>query len=372
MKALSLWSSVFLLLSLIQAAGAFAAPAPSAALLKAKLEAEAKGYMFFTDHEEIVANAKKEGKLKVLSSQDDSSLKAISEAFKKKYPFIDVSWEEVSGTEVYQRMIAEMKAGVAKWDVNYSAPDYYLEYLAHQKKVDLLGMAKHGVLKLAPDMVDPVHRNIVSLQSNAQVVVYNNSLISADKVPNTWEDFLKPEFQGRKFAVDVRPKVFAALVPAWGLEKVLSLAKKIGAQKPIWMRGDARMITALQAGEFPIVMGPNYKTFVRAQEKDPNKVLAHRALEPIPIRLSETEGLLDRAENFHAGLLWLEFVAGPEGQKILDDVDLSASLFTPGSAHQKLTEGKKVSVVAWEHYLRMGSYEKDIVKAFGFPRPEKR
>ena len=370
MKTICLWIAALIFVSWITPAGAFAAEAPSQ-LLKAKQEAEAKGYIFFTSHDEIVASAKKEGKLKVLSSQDDSSLKALSQAFKKKYPFINVTWDEVSGTEVYQRMIAEMKAGVAKWDVNYSAPDYYLEYLAHQKKVDLLGMVRHGVLNLAPDMVDPVHRNIVALQSNAQVAVYNNSLIAPDKVPNAWEDFLKPEFHGRKFAVDVRPKVFAALVPAWGLEKVLSFAKQIAAQKPIWMRGDARMITALQAGEFPQIMGPNYKTYIRVNAKNPKKVLGYKALEPVPIRLSETEGLLDRAENVHAGLLWLEFVSGPEGQKILDEVDDSASLFTPGSLHQQLTEGKKVSVVAWDHYLRMGGYEKDIVKAFGFPRPEK-
>lgn len=371
MKAICLWMASLFFLSWTLPTAALAAQT-SSQLAMAKQKAEARGLSFFTSHDEIVAGAKKEGKLKVLSSQDDSSLKALSQAFKKKYPFIDVTWEEVSGTEVYQRMIAEMKAGVARWDVNYSAPDYYLEYLAHQKKVDLLGMVQHGVLNLAPDMVDPVHRNIVAVQSNAQVVVFNNSLISPNKVPSNWEDFLKPEFNGRKFTVDVRPKVFAALVPAWGLEKVLSFAKKIAAQKPIWMRGDARMITALQAGEFPLILGPNYKTYVRVKEKNPQKVLDFKALEPVPIRLSETEGLLDRAENVNAGILWLEFIAGPEGQKILDDVDLSASLFTKGSAHQQLTEGKKVSVVAWDHYLRMGSYEKDIVKAFGFPRPEKR
>ena len=371
MKSICLWIAAFFLVSWSAPAGAFAAES-SNQLLKAKQAAEAKGFMFFTSHDEIVAGAKKEGKLIVMSSQDDSSLKAISEAFKKKYPFIDVSWQEVSGTEVYQRMIAEMKAGVANWDVNYSAPDYYLEYLSHQKKVDLLGMVRHGVLDLAPDMVDPVHRNIVALQSNAQVVVYNNSLIAPDKVPNNWEDFLKPEFQGRKFTVDVRPKVFAALVPAWGLEKVVSFAKKIAAQKPIWMRGDARMITALQAGEFPIIMGPNYKTYIRVKAKNPKKVLDYKALQPIPIRLSETEGLLDNAKHLHAGLLWLEFISGPEGQKILDEVDDSASLFTPGSVHYKLTQGKNVSVVAWDHYLKMGSYEKDIVKALGFPRPEKK
>jgi ABC-type Fe3+ transport system substrate-binding protein len=42
------------------------------------------------------------------------------------------------------------------------------------------------------------------------VVAYNKNLISPDKVPNRWEDFLKPEFKERKFVVDMRPHAFAA------------------------------------------------------------------------------------------------------------------------------------------------------------------
>jgi hypothetical protein len=68
----------------------------------------------------------------------------------------------------------------------------------------------------------------------------------------------------------------------------------------------------------------------------------------------------------------LEFQASPEGQKILDDVDLAASIFSPGSVHEQITRGKQVSVLAWEHYPKMGKYEEDIVKAFGFPRAEKK
>ncbi|MGH7846224.1 MAG: ABC transporter substrate-binding protein [Candidatus Binatia bacterium] len=356
----------------VGAATAFAAAAPSAALLKAKQDAENKGYIFMTNRGEIVEQAKKEGRLRVLSAEDPAVIKATSEAFKKKYPFIDVRAEGVDGLEVYQRMIQEMKAGVAKWDVNYVAFDFYSDYLPHQKKFDLFGMAQHGVLQMPAELVDPNNRHIVALQSNAQIVAYNKELISADRVPSTWEDFLKPEFRDRKFATDVRPKAFAALVPAWGLEKVVSLAKKIAAQKPIWLRGDARMITFLMNGEYPLLLGVNYKTFVRVQKKDTKGVLAYKVAEPVPIRLSEAEGVLGRSDNPHAALLWLEFQAGPEGQKIRDDIDLAASVFTPGSAHEQLARGKKVSLLAWDHYLKMGKYEEETVKAFGFPRAEKK
>lgn len=68
-------------------------------------------------------------------------------------------------------------------------------------------------------------------------------------MPNSWDDFLRPELKRRKFVVDVRPKTLAALVPTWGLEKVLDYSRKLAAQQPIWFRGDARILTFMVAGD---------------------------------------------------------------------------------------------------------------------------
>lgn len=372
MKKTYLWIAGFLIVSWLGALNVFAAAAPSAPLLKAKKEAEAKGYVFFTDHDEIVSRAKNEGRLLVFSGQDLKSLKAVTEAFKKKYPFIDVRANGIDGTEIYQRMLQEMKAGLAKWDVNYVAADFYSDYHALQKKFDILGMAEHGVLAMSSNMVDPVNRHIVALQSNIQVAAYNREVISPDKVPGAWEDFLKPEFKDRKLATDVRPKNLAGLVPAWGLEKTLAYAKRLAAQNPIWLRGDAQIVTYLMSGEFPIALAPNYKTIERVKRKDLKGVLGFKVIEPIPTRLSETQAVLATAENPHAALLWLEFEAGPEGQRILDEIDLAASVYTQGSTHGRLTQGRNISLLAWQHYPKMETYEQEIVKAFGFPRGEKR
>lgn len=357
-----------LLCWILQVTTAIAADAP---LLSAKRAAESKGYIFETNRDEIVAKAKQEGKLRVLVALDPRSIKAVSEAFKKKYPFIDIRAEELSGLENYTRMVQEMKAGLARsWDVNYLAFEHYNEYLPYQKKFDLLGMAQHGVLQISPKLVDPVHRHIVAVQSNIQVIAYNKELISEEKVPNSWENFLRPDLKGRKFVVDVRPKTLAALVPSWGLEKVLDFSRKLAAQQPIWFRGDSRILTFMVGGDVDLFFGPNYKTFKEVQLKDPRGVLGFRIAEPVPARLTEAEGVLAAAPNPYAGLLWLEFVCSQEGQKLLDQVDLAASLFTPGSVHEQITKGRNISVMAWEHYTKMGHYEEQIVKAFGFPRAE--
>src|SRR5215813_9931862 len=115
--------SFFLGLYLTSALGiepsAAGAASPTAALLKAKKEAEAKGYIFEVSREDIVAKAKKEAKLRVVSTLESSALKAVRDAFKRKYPFIDLRVEELGSVEENQRFLLEIKAGTAKgWDVN--------------------------------------------------------------------------------------------------------------------------------------------------------------------------------------------------------------------------------------------------------------
>jgi len=341
-------------------------------LLKAKTEAEAKGYIFETSRDAILAKAKKEGKLVVFSSQDAETIRAAADAFRKKYPFIDVKATEIAGTDTYRRMIQELSLGkTTAWDVNYVAFDYYKEYLPHQKKFDMLGMAKHGVLQIPAEMIDPVNRHIVALQTNLQALAYNKKMVPESKIPDTYEDMLKPEFKGKKFATDIRPRAIAALVPAWGLEKVLVYAKRLAAQEPIWTRGDSRTLPYMTGGEIPMNLGLNYKSYLRFKEKDVQDILGAKVLEPIPVRLTEAEGVSATAQNPYAGLLWLEFQASVEAQAILDKVDRAASHLIPGTFHEKAMRGKNVSLLSWEHYPHMQRYEEDVVKAFGFPRADK-
>lgn len=122
------------------------AASAATALLNAKKEAETRGYIFVTSHDEIVAKAKKEGKMRGLASLEPAANKAMTQGFKKKYPFIDIQLEEIEGTEAFRRFILELKAGRATgWDLNHIAQDFYSEYLPYQKKFDILGMAEQGV-----------------------------------------------------------------------------------------------------------------------------------------------------------------------------------------------------------------------------------
>ena len=126
------------------ATGAGGAMTPNdSVMIRAKQEAEAKGYIFAASHEEIVARAKKEGKLRATSSLGDEARKAMWDAFRAEYPFLVIQVDDLGG-EAAERWLLELKAGLAKgWDANHIPDQLYVnnELALYQKKFDILGLA---------------------------------------------------------------------------------------------------------------------------------------------------------------------------------------------------------------------------------------
>jgi hypothetical protein len=46
-------------------------------------------------------------------------------------------------------------------------------------------------------------------------------------------------------------------------------------------------------------------------------------------------------------------------------------VFTPGSATESLTRGKKLSMVDWDHFTKIEEYSAKLFEAYGFPKPAK-
>ena len=350
------------------------AAAPPTSLVKAKQEAEAKGFVFESSRDEIIARAKKEGRLRAVSSLEPATIKAMSEAFRAEYPFVSVNVEELTGTDANQRFILELKAGRGgNWDAAHLATDLYNDYHPYLKKFDVLGMAQQGVLRVPPSLIDPVNRNIIASTSALQVIAFNKKLLLPDKAPNAWEDFLKPEFKGQKFVADIRPTEIASLVPAWGMEKTLDFSRRLAAQQPVWVRGGSRVLTSITLGEYALFIGPNYHTVKRAQAKDPSGTIDLKILEPVPTRLSDAAAVVNTAANPYAALLWLEFLGSAKGQKIAEDHEpFAASIFSQGFVQGQVTRGKQLSIVDWNHFAKMPEYQTKVVEAYGFPKAERK
>ena len=351
--------------------------AASAGIANAKKQAEAKGFIFEENRAEIIAKAKQQGgKIRALSSLDPELFPHMTASFKKKYPFLDVTMIEITGLDANERFLLELKAGIVKdFDVVQLSPERYPEYLSYTKKFDILGMAEQGVLDIEPKMVDPKNRSVVSLATVLFVGAYNKNLLPADKVPTTWDGFLRPEFKGRKMMVDIRPIMYSTFAACpeqgMGVEWMVNYAQKIRAQQPIWVRGYSRTLTAMNSGEYALHSGVYYHTVVRQMQKTPQNNLELKFIEPVPATLFEAEMVLNSSRNPHGGLLFLEYQASAEGQKIIDEREpLKASLHFPGSVAAKQLKGKKVCLNGYDTLQQSSSWEKMAVEAFGFPGAE--
>ena len=345
----------------------------SAAPLKAKSAAEAKGFIFETSRDAIVAKAKQEGSVRVLSGLDPSLYPGMIKSFKDKYPFLKAEMVEISGPDSAQRFILELKTGSrTDFDIAHASTEFYAEYLPFAKKFDLLGMAENGVLRIPPQMVDPKQRNVAALGSALSVVAYNKKLLPPDKVPNRWEDFLKPEFKDRKFLVDMRPHAFAAY-PACpqeglGLEWMLNYARGLREQNPIWSRGHSRALNSMLAGEYALHSGTHYQSLMRAMAKDRTGTLQLKMVEPVPVRLTELELVLATAQRPYAALLFMEHEASTDGQNLIDKQDFVGSIFTPGSEMSKTLQGKRLCINGFADFHNSSKWMSMAVEAFGFPK----
>jgi hypothetical protein len=96
-----------------------------------------------------------------------------------------------------------------------------------------------------------------------------------------------------------------------------------------------------------------------------------KIIEPTPVLLRENQFVLKTAPHPHAGLLFIEHMASPEGQKVIDDHEpIKSSIYTDGEV-SKLTKGKKLSVNDHKTFQNTPKWMKMVVDAYGFPRAEK-
>ena len=344
--------------------------AASADVKKTEQAAQAGGLIFETSHDVIVSRARAEGKLRVLSSFSPEAFRRMRELMQKKYPFLDISIEEITGPDAQQRLLLELKAGTVKdWDVVAANADMYNEFVPERKTFDILGMAQRGVLAINPRMVDPDNRGVVALASNLCSIAYNKKLLSPEKTPNSWEDFLKPEFKGKKFIADIRPTCLAGLAVGFGEDWLVGYAKKLAAQDPVWARGFPAAMTRIAIGEHALHQLTNYNSCMRAAAKDPSGSLVCKIVQPTPVRLMNTEFVIKNTPYPYAALLWIETEASPEAQRILDEYGpLNSSLYADGKIAEAV-KGLKVIVNDFKTLKNTTKWQEMAVEAFGFPTP---
>src|SRR5262245_57474582 len=180
---------------------------------------------------EIVARAKKEGKVRFTSgTPDERQAKEFFKSFRDKYPEIEVEYTRGTPRTASEKIFAELLSGQSEYDLLTVLDTLMPKY----KKANLLAgpFDWKGLFGIREVYISP-DRFFVGAGGSTDAIVYNTKMVPRERVPRNWEDCLDPYWKGR-FIVDTRAGSFVRLYPLWGKEKLLDFARRLVANKPIW------------------------------------------------------------------------------------------------------------------------------------------
>jgi iron(III) transport system substrate-binding protein len=321
---------------------------------------------FGQTYNEIVALAKKEGKVRVSTSDpDEKDAPRFFRPFEQKYG-ITVEYIRSIMTESRERVLLEIMAGTVEYDTLHISEELITDY----KKAGVVAgpFDWQALFGIKPVFIDP-EKYIVAAGSSAFGIIYNPDLVPKERVPRSWEDFLDPYWK-RKFVVDVRPMTFFTLYPAWGKKKLLDYCRALVANGPIWKSGQTQVIAQVAAGEYPVFCGTLVSSGLRLLERDPTVRIAISIPKELPAKQYATLGVLKSAKYPNAALLLAGWLASAEGDKQYDKIIHRGSPLLEDTETGRLVKeaGAKVLYAGWDFTpAQQAEVTKWIMEAWGFP-----
>ena len=269
------------------------------------------------DREQIlIAGAKAEGKVVWYTSLAGSSYKELAQGFEKKYPGVKVDVYRAASNELMARITAEAKARQYLVDTIettlpllkslredgllavYTSP-HLAKYPAHAKESAGKGLYYWGVNR----------ESFIG-------VGYNPNLIPSSAVPKNFAGLLNPQLKGKMGLTtsDTGVRMMGAILKFKGEE----FARKLKAQDVSLHSVSGRAMADMAiAGEVPL--SPSIFRDHAMESKGKGAPIDWVPMEAVPTNAGATT-IVYQAPHPHAAVLMADFILGPEGLKILENL----------------------------------------------------
>jgi iron(III) transport system substrate-binding protein len=287
-------------------------------LLRASLAAGAAPFAMpalAQDRAAIIEGARKEGQLALATSASQASFVKYLDAFKAKYPFLDVAtglYAAPTG-RVLARVEAELRSGNVTVDVLHVANQ--APYLEMARKGQLLHYPSAEYAAYPAGAHDGGHW--ATARAIGVIMAYNRNVLAADKAPRAWTDLLRPEFKGKKIIIQ-NAAAGTQFAQIYMLEKTLGLdfLKNLAAQEPVIVATTGQLIDSLVRGE--ALVGGTVDHW-RAFEPEAMKagIVPVYPTEGMPVAVAPI-AIFKNAPHPNAARLFIDFVLSAEGQTLLN------------------------------------------------------
>jgi ABC-type Fe3+ transport system substrate-binding protein len=284
----------------------------------AKATAEA-AKAFAKASDELYAKAKQEGSMIVYSVWDIEHLRAITDAFMKRYPGIKASYWQGRNPEIVTRVLTEFQGGQASVDVVLS--DNAPPVLRAAGAMASYETVQKDVLYLH----DPTLPT-VSLQ--IQALAYNTRKTKSADLPKSWEDIANPKYKGM-IALDDPMRagplssMLAALKTQWNDDA--RFKKFLGGLKALKVpvhKSTSAMFRLVISGEYAICMPALLHDVIEELHKG-TPVDYVRTVPPVIF--PRQAGIYAKAPHPNAAKLFAEWLISDEGQKTIDSIGRESS-----------------------------------------------
>ena len=265
---------------------------------------------------ELIAAAKKEGKVIWYTAVDLPVAERIAKVFEAKYPGIAMRVERSGGERIYQRIGQEYASNIHAVDVvNSSDAAHFIAW----KRAGILApyVPDDVALNYAPE-----HRDGDGLYASwrvwLSVIGYNNKLVSPAEAPKSFADLLDPKWTGK--IVKAHPGYSGTIMTAtfqMAREIGWDYFEKLARQKVMQVQSSADPPKKLALGERAIMADGNEYNLIQLKEKGEPVEIVY-PVEGTPLIVGPS-GVLKDAPNPNAARLLQSFMFSPECQQLLVD-----------------------------------------------------
>lgn len=283
----------------------------------------------------LLEGAKKEGHVTFYTSNTWMA-GYVSQEFGRKYPFIKTDVWRSDSKELLKRLTDEAAAGRFIADVVETSPDYMALMIGNNMFQDLYSP------ELAPyDNNAKVRgKNGVFHWTSRELYIslgFNTSLIPPAEAPKTMKNLLEPKWKGKMSIAGTTTGTqwIGAVVEAYGREFLEKIAKQDVNVQNI---SGAALAELVASGEVPL--SPTIFNSNIAVAKQKGAPVEWRPIDPV-VATTGTSGMVAKAPNPHAALLFLDFLHSKEGQEAVLKGGLSSARKDIASTDQKF---KKVYI----------------------------
>ena len=264
----------------------------------------------FADDAERIAKAKAEGQVVFYTTMGIDTVRPVTLAFEKKFPFLKVEVLRANSERMFNRVVVEQQTGKVHADV------VNLSVMPLLKAKRVLAPYRSPEMKAFPEKFRDPEDTWTGLVGNYVVMGYNSRLVPEASAPRDWSDLMQPRWKGM-MAMDVEDyDWFGAMLEYLGQENGKRLMQGLAKQELNWRKGHSLLAQLVAAGEFSLALLYAHRTQLTKDRGAPIDWV--KTSKPIIVSLNAV-AVLEKAQRPNAARLWVDFLMSEAGQKLLYD-----------------------------------------------------